>query len=171
MKLKSSVCRFLSQLKPASNEALFSCSYVCRQNELQLEWFCSHKPSLALRCKRHETSLLMRWYLLCDTTFHPSSCKGFANIDLSFTNPRSWRNVCFRKVGWPGPGEGMKRVVESSWIRAREKTMDFSSWEGWIVPLDRLACVREEDFGKCSSLSWKMDGKSLSIAAQTAKVS
>lgn len=40
-----------------------------------------------------------------------------------------------------------------------------SSSEGSTVPLERLA-LREEDFGKCSSLSWKMDEKSLSMAAQ-----
>lgn len=140
MKFKSLVYHFLSQLKPASNEALFSSFPVCRQNELKLQWFCSHKHSLALRYKRHETSLLMRWYLHCDTTFHPSNCKGFANIDLSFTNPRSWRNVCFRKVGWPGLGRGWNvwwsppgsEPGRKPWASAPVSTK-LCHWTGWLV--------------------------------------
>lgn len=87
----------------------------------------------------------MRWYLHCDNASHPSSCKDFANIDLSFTNPKSWRSTCFMKVGWPVPGEDMRRVMASSWIRAGGKPLSSASvraelchWTGSLFLRGRL---------------------------------
>lgn len=42
--------------------------------------------------KNGKISLLMKWYLHCDSTFHLSSWEAFANIYLSFAKPRSWGN-------------------------------------------------------------------------------
>ena len=39
--------------------------------------------------KNDKISLLMKWYLLCDSTFHLSSWEAFANIYSSFAKPRS----------------------------------------------------------------------------------
>lgn len=68
----------------------------------------------------------MRWYLHCDTTFHPSSCKDFANIylkalqtweleervvcedELTCASAQGWKGVLghCRALGPPSPRDG-----------------------------------------------------------------
>lgn len=86
-------------------------------------------------------SLLMKWYLLCDSTFHLSSWEAFANIYSSFAKPRSWGNsnacgygdglswgtaVCVAmEMGWAAPGWWWEVVKVSPRISARENPAAF----------------------------------------------